>query len=90
MEQFERLIGTEKIVLFHANDSKKELGSRVDRHEHIGQGLIGRIGFELLMQDPRFKKTAKIIETPGGENHCHDLENLALLRTLGRRTRESG
>ncbi len=82
MEDFDRLIGLERLALFHLNDSKKPLGARVDRHEHVGKGEIGRVGFATLMQDPRFAGVAKIIETPGGENHCHDLENLALLREL--------
>lgn len=80
IERFDTLIGTESIALFHANDSKNPLGSRVDRHEHVGQGCIGSAGFEMLMKDRRFSGVAKIIETPGGENHCHDLDNLALLR----------
>lgn len=82
MDRFERLIGTAKIALFHANDSKKKLGSRVDRHDHVGKGFIGQVGFQMLMQDQRFKYIARIIETPSGDNHCYDLENLALLRAL--------
>ncbi len=82
MADFERLIGLEQLGLFHLNDSKKPLGARVDRHEHVGQGLIGRGGFALLMADARFRSLPKIIETPGGENNCHDLKNLALLREL--------
>jgi deoxyribonuclease-4 len=82
MEQVDRLIGIDRLQLFHLNDSKKPLGSRVDRHEHVGQGLIGVEGFRRLMQDYRFVHCPKITETPPGENHCHDLENLALLRQL--------
>ncbi len=82
MAEFERLIGIERIALFHCNDSKKLLGSRVDRHDHVGRGLIGLDGFQALMQDPRFTEVAKIIETPPGVDHCDDLANLALLRQL--------
>lgn len=82
MEEFERLIGCERIQLFHMNDSKKPRGSRVDRHEHIGQGEIGTEGFACLMQDARFVQTPKILETPQGDEHEHDLRNLALLRQL--------
>lgn len=82
MAEFERLIGTERIALFHCNDSKKPLGSRVDRHDHVGRGLIGVEGFQALMQDQRFAAVAKIIETPPGDDHCDDLANLALLRQL--------
>ena len=82
MEQIDRLIGFDRLHLFHLNDSKKPLGSRVDRHEHVGQGLIGVEGFRLLMEDKHFVHRPKITETPAGENNCHDLENLALLRQL--------
>ncbi|NOY12785.1 MAG: deoxyribonuclease IV [Deltaproteobacteria bacterium] len=82
MAEFERLIGVEQLALFHLNDSKKPLGSRVDRHEHVGRGLIGPAGFAALMQDERFAGVAKIIETPSGDAHCDDLANLALLRQL--------
>lgn len=82
MAEFNRLIGVERLALFHLNDSKKPLGARVDRHDHVGKGEIGRAGFRALLQDQRFAGVPKIIETPTGENHCHDLENLALLRKL--------
>jgi deoxyribonuclease-4 len=82
MEQIDRLIGFDRLHLFHLNDSKKPLGSRVDRHEHVGQGSIGVEGFRRLMQDARFAHCPKVTETPPGENNCHDLENLALLRQL--------
>jgi len=88
MDRFDALIGCEKIALFHANDSKKDLGSRVDRHDHIGQGCIGSIGFQMLMQDHRFSNVAKIIETPSGDNHCYDLENLSLLRSFSQDKKE--
>lgn len=80
MAEFERLIGLQQLGLFHLNDSKKPCGARVDRHQHVGQGAIGAAGFRALMQDARFFHVPKIIETPGGDEHCHDLENLALLR----------
>lgn len=82
IERIDALVGIDKLQLFHLNDSKTPLGSRVDRHEHVGQGKIGVTGFRCLMQDTRFARCAKIIETPPGKDHCHDLENLALLRRL--------
>ncbi len=86
MTEFDRLIGCERIALFHLNDSKKPLGARVDRHQHVGQGEIGAAGFQALLRDSRFVRIPKIIETPSGEQHCHDLESLALLRQwAGRR-----
>ena len=82
MTDFDRLLGCDRLALFHLNDCKKPLGSRVDRHEHVAKGEIGRAGFAALMSDPRFAATPKILETPGGPEHCYDLENLALLRQL--------
>ncbi|RME39001.1 MAG: deoxyribonuclease IV [Deltaproteobacteria bacterium] len=82
MTEFDRLVGCDRIVLFHANDSKKECGSRVDRHEHVGRGCIGEIGFACLMRDARFAGVPKILETPPGEDNCEDRRNLALLRKL--------
>lgn len=83
MTEFDRIVGCEKIRLFHVNDSKKPCGSRVDRHEHVGQGCIGEAGFACLMRDARFAAVPKILETPPGEKNEYDLRNLALLRRLG-------
>ena len=64
IDVFDAVTGLENLYLIHLNDSKKELGSRVDRHEHIGEGFIGIKAFELLMNDRRFINIPKIIETP--------------------------
>ena len=61
---FDRMIGLEKIHAFHVNDSKTPLGSRVDRHQHIGIGHVGLRGFHSLVNDPRFKKLPMTLETP--------------------------
>jgi deoxyribonuclease IV len=82
MGEFNRLIGIDKIRVFHVNDSKKELGSRVDRHTHIGEGCIGLEAFRLLINDPRFLKIPKILETPKGAGSQEDERNLATLRSL--------
>lgn len=82
MEEFDRLVGCRKIRLFHINDSKKPCGSRVDRHDHVGQGQIGETAFACLMRDQRFSSVPKILETPQGDAHEFDLRNLALLRKL--------
>lgn len=82
MEEFDRLVGIEKIRAFHVNDAKKPLASRVDRHEQLGEGFVGRDGFKALMQDKRFHAVPKILETPKGEGNDWDLKNLALLREL--------
>jgi deoxyribonuclease IV len=82
MAEFDRLVGVETIHAFHLNDSKKGLHSRVDRHEQIGLGAIGREGFAALMQDSRFAAVPKILETPKGDNDEFDRINLTLLRQL--------
>lgn len=82
MDDFDRVVGLEKIGLFHLNDCKKGLGSHVDRHDHIGLGQIGEEGFRALMRDERFAAVPKILETPKGDDDEWDLKNLALLRRL--------
>jgi deoxyribonuclease-4 len=82
MAEFERVIGLERLKMFHLNDSKKELGSRVDRHELLGQGQIGLAGFRLLINDPRFVDHPMILETPKSEDMHEDKESLQLLRSL--------
>ena len=82
MEQFDRLIGLERLQCFHFNDSKKGLGSRVDRHEHIGQGALGINPFRFILNDARFSSIPKILETPKGDHEEMDAVNLKLLRGL--------
>ena len=82
MQEFDDLIGFDKLVVIHVNDSKKGLGSHVDRHEHIGRGAIGKLGFQCLMRDGRLKTVPKILETPKGEDLREDRMNLAVLRKL--------
>jgi deoxyribonuclease-4 len=81
-DEFDRVLGLENLLAFHFNDSKKGLGSRVDRHEHIGQGTLGLSGFRLLMNDARFANVPKILETPKGDNDEMDAINLKTLRDL--------
>lgn len=80
--EFERMLGCGRIACFHLNDSKKGLGSRVDRHEHIGQGELGLEPFRMLLNDPRFKAVPKILETPKGDDDEMDRVNLGVLRGL--------
>ncbi len=80
--EFDRIIGLERLQAFHMNDSKKGLNCRVDRHEHIGQGAMGLDGFRLIMNDPRFVKVPKILETPKGDDDEMDMVNLKTLRDL--------
>lgn len=81
-DEFERLIGLHRLACFHINDSKKGLGSHVDRHEHIGQGELGLEPFRMLMNDPRFVAIPKILETPKGDQEEMDGVNLKILRDL--------
>jgi deoxyribonuclease-4 len=82
--EFDRVVGIDMIKVFHMNDAKKGLGSRVDRHEHIGKGEIGIDAFRFVMTDRRFKEAQKILETPKTERtgRSWDEINLATLRSL--------
>lgn len=82
MKELDRRIGIGLIKVIHLNDAKKELGSRVDRHEHIGKGFIGIEGFRCLLRDERFAEIPMVIETPKGEDMREDIENLKTLRRL--------
>jgi deoxyribonuclease IV len=88
--QFGRLVGFERLKAFHMNDSKKPLGSRVDRHEHIGQGHLGLEPFRRLVNDRRFRDLPMLLETPKAEGKATgpiavdplDEKNLNTLRGL--------
>ncbi len=80
LDEFNKYIPLEKIEAFHLNDSKTKVDSRVDRHEHIGKGEIGLAFFKELLNDDRFKKIPKILETPSMETMSE--ENLKVLRKL--------
>lgn len=85
LRQFDRTIGLKRLKLIHANDSKRELGSRVDRHEAIGKGKIGSEAFKLIMTHPMLAGIPMILETPkegpdGKATPKNDRTNLALLR----------
>jgi deoxyribonuclease IV len=82
MKQFAKVIGLKYLKVMHLNDSIKDLGSRVDRHTHIGEGAIGVDAFKFIMQDPRFEKIPKLLETPKNDDYEDDIRNLSLLRKL--------
>lgn len=82
IKEFDEVIGLERLRCFHFNDSKKELGSRVDRHEHIGKGFIGKEGFANIMNYKKLQKIPKILETPKGKDQKEDLVNLKVLKNL--------
>jgi len=87
LDRFDRAIGLARLKVIHANDSKREFGSRVDRHEGIGKGRIGREAFRLLVRHPRLAGIPLILETPkegpdGKPSIAMDQGNLATLRRL--------
>ncbi len=96
--QFGRVVGFDRLRVFHVNDSKKPLGSRVDRHEHIGKGHLGLESFRRLVNDRRFASIPMLLETPKGEGTPTgpiavdplDEENLNTLRRLVRLRRAFG
>lgn len=82
-DKFDDLLGLQHLKAFHCNDSAKELGSKVDRHAHIGKGKIGIEAFVLLMNDPRFFDIPKILETPKSETDLNDdIMNMTTLKNL--------
>jgi len=88
--RFDRLVGFDRLKAFHLNDSKRPLGSRVDRHEHIGQGCLGLEPFRRIVNDPRFRDLPMMLETPKEEGRSpakveldrFDEKNLETLRRL--------
>jgi deoxyribonuclease-4 len=81
MQQIEQQLGFETVRVWHTNDAKAARGSRLDRHEHIGEGTIGIAPFRRLLNDPRFAHAAFIAETPGDQPD-DDLRNVSVLRSL--------
>jgi deoxyribonuclease IV len=83
-ELFDQIIGLKMLRAFHFNDSKGGQGSRLDRHDNIGKGKLGKTAFSLLVNDKRFAKHPMILETPGGdEGYRNDLETLRALVKKG-------
>ena len=81
MAEFDKAIGVKRVCAWHLNDSKKPLGSRVDRHEHIGEGFLGLEPFRHIVNDPRFADTPMYLETEKGERDGEELDAINL-RTL--------
>jgi deoxyribonuclease-4 len=86
--EFDRVIGLERLVAIHLNDSKTARGSRVERHEHIGKGKIGLNAFRFIMRDPRLRQIPKVLETPKGKELREDVMNLRTLRSLAAKNDE--
>ena len=86
IKEFDNVLGLERLAIIHVNDSKKEFGSRVDRHEHIGRGAIGAKAFGFFMNDKCLDKIPKILETPK-KSAAEDIANLNVLRKLVKKGR---
>lgn len=84
MSDFDRIVGIDRVRAFHLNDSKKDRGSRVDRHEHIGEGKLGLEPFRHILNDARFSGKPMYLETPKGMRDDRNLDemNLTTLRSL--------
>jgi deoxyribonuclease-4 len=82
IKEFGQVVGLNRLVAVHVNDSMKPFGSKLDRHEHIGKGLMGLEGFRALMNDPRLANIPKILETDKSEDLHEDVENMKVLRDL--------
>ena len=82
MAEFEAEIGLSRLVAVHANDSKTELGSGVDRHENIGEGSIGTDGFRTIMGHPAFREVPFLLEVPGQEGKGPDKDNVDRLKAI--------
>jgi len=85
MRAFDNIVGLDRLRAIHLNDAKKGLGSKRDRHEHIGKGAIGIEAFRCIMNDPRLKDVPKILETPKGKGKGrvdYDRMNLKRLQSL--------
>ena len=82
MERCARTVGLGRVLAFHLNDASAPLGSGLDRHEHIGRGRLGLRAFRLLLNDRRFARVPKVLETPKEPEPTADLRNLATLRRL--------
>jgi deoxyribonuclease-4 len=83
-DEFDRVVGLQRLRAFHLNDSKKPFGSRVDRHEHIGEGCLGLEPFRHIVNDPRFAGLPMYLETEKGQRDGEELDaiNLRTLRGL--------
>ncbi len=82
IDVFDKIVGTNHVKCIHLNDSKTPLGSRVDRHTHIGKGEIGRAGFRAFLRDPLWAETPGLIETPTDGTGRDEKRNLAVLKRL--------
>jgi len=85
LDEFDRLIGVERLCLVHANDSGTGLGSNADRHANIGEGALGEGAFRVMLRDPRLRRVPWILEVPGREKKGPDRQQVNLLRACAGR-----
>jgi deoxyribonuclease-4 len=81
MEEFDQIIGLDNLLVFHLNDSKRQLNDRVDRHQKIGEGYLGLLPFWCIVNDKRFEKIPAVLETPVDDDAEYGAE-IELLRSL--------
>jgi len=82
VKRFDDTVGIEQIKAWHLNDCKSDLGARVDRHEHIGKGKLGKSAFKNIVNDPHWKDLPGVLETEKSEDMKEDKMNLRVLRSL--------
>ena len=85
IDEIDRSIGLDRLWLIHANDSKADLGSAVDRHANIGEGLLGEDAFGQLLAHPRLARLAWVLEVPGADDKGPDAANVRALKRLAGR-----
>ena len=89
LAEFDAEIGLDRLKIIHANDAMKDIGSRLDRHTHIGQGFVGLDGFRNLMRHPQIRQVPMILETPKDNDPADDIANLTQLRALAEETADA-
>jgi deoxyribonuclease IV len=89
VDEMERALGLDRLMVVHANDSKTPLGSGIDRHENIGRGCIGEEAFERMLTHAALRDLPFLLEVPGLDGNGPDLENISIMRRLAGRPLEA-
>ena len=89
VDEYDRIVGLDRLQALHMNDSKTALGSNVDRHANLGQGELGKAGVSVFLSEPRFSALPVLIEVPGPDGHGPDRKEIELAKRL-RPGRSSG
>ena len=82
VDEYERIVGLDRLRALHLNDSKTALGSNVDRHANLGQGELGKEGVRVFLREPRFKGLPVLIEVPGPDGHGPDRKQIQMAKRL--------